>query len=211
MSTLEELKNLWEANNAFVSTPPTYDHVALKKIVTARTNKHLNAAMQYFWGAFVLQIIVYALLGHVMAKYGGDRETLMFCMAGVLLFLPFTIMLMKKFKRMAVTKPEDRATGTSLSNYVFQQHTSLASFYTFKKRYELVLIPLSTAIGIFLTFKLYVPGGVAGHPTGAIMAFVITLLTCAAAIVSENRRNFERPLQQLQELLDEFKEDASTS
>lgn len=207
MSTLEELKKLWASNNAFVSTPPSYDHVALKKIVTTRTNRHLSAAMQYFWGAFVLQIIVYALLGHVMIRYGGDRETLMFCTAGVLLFLPFTIMLIQKFKRMAITKPEDGATGTSLFNYVFQQHTLLNSFYTFKKRYELLLIPLSTAIGVFLTFKLYVQGGVMAHQAGAIVTFAITLTSCAVAIFSENRKNFEQPLQQLRELLDEFKKE----
>ena len=140
-----------------------------------------------------------------MIKYGSDKETLLFSMAGILLFLPFTIMLMKKFKQMAVTKPSEGNSGTSLYNYVRQQLTHLHGFYKFKRSYELVLIPLSTVIGIFLTFKLYVPGGAAENLTGAIITFVVSIISCGLAIRSENRKSFKQPLRQLNELIDEFK------
>lgn len=205
MSTFDELKKVWDENQSSVSIPEAYDHRTLEKIIRSRTKKHMNTAMQYFWAAFVLQIVVYALLSHVMIKYGSDWETLLFSMAGALLFLPFTIMLMKKFKQMAVTKPNEGNTGTSLYNYVRQQQSLLQNFYKFKKSYELMLIPLSTIIGIFLTFKLYVPGGAAENLTGAIITFVITIISCGLVIRSENRKSFEQPLRQLNELIREFK------
>jgi len=205
MSTFEELKKVWDENQRTVSVPNYYDQTAIEKIVRSRTKKHTNTAMQYFWAAFVLQILVYALLSHVMIKYGSDIETLLFSSAGVLLFLPFTIVLMKKFKRMAITKPEEGNTGTSLYNYVVKQRGLLQSFYTFKKRYELILIPLSTVIGVFLTFKLYVPGGVEENITGAVVTFVIAIISCILAILSENKKSFEQPLHDLNLLLNEFK------
>jgi hypothetical protein len=206
MLTLDELKKKWDKDQNAISGPSTYDQVSLEKIFSARVKKHMRAAMQYFWASFALQILVYALLSHVIVKFWYDTETVLYGVGGVLLFLPFTIMLMKKFKRMAMARPgEGSHTGTALENYVLEQHDLLSGFYRFKKRYELILIPLSSAIGVVLTFKLYVPGGVYEYPTGATLTFIITILSCALAIRSENKKSFEQPLRQLREILDEFR------
>jgi hypothetical protein len=206
MSTLEDFKKMWDENSkCLVSFSKPYDHATLKNIARSRTQKHVNVAMRYFWASFGLQILVYALLSHVIVKYGSDHETLLFGIAGIFLFIPFTVMLIRKFKRMAVTKPKDGSTGTSLRSYVQQQYSLLQSFYTFKKRYEFILVPLAAAIGIFLTFKLYVPGGVLAYLTSAVSIFVITVVSCALVIVSENKKSFEQPLNELQKIIEEFK------
>jgi hypothetical protein len=160
MSTFEDLREIWKANQETVLVSKHYDRKTLDSIVKSRMKKNMKKSMHYFWGSLFLQILVYALLSHVIIRYGSDAETLIFGIAGILLFLPFTVVLMKKFKRMATVKPEDGNSGKSLYRYVFQQHALLKAFYTFKKRYEFLLVPLSTGIGVFLTFKLFVPGGV---------------------------------------------------
>jgi hypothetical protein len=205
MSTFEDLKKIWEANQETAQVPKPYDHKTLESIIKSRMKKNMKKSMQYFWGSLFLQILVYALLSHVIVKYGGDVETLIFGTAGILLFLPFTIVLLKKFKRMAIVKPEDGNSGKSLHQYVFHQHALLKGFYAFKKRYELLLVPLSTGIGVFLTFKLFVPGGVEGNPIGASITFLITLVSMIASIYSENKKSFEQPLHDLNLLLKEFK------
>ncbi|HYI78974.1 MAG TPA: hypothetical protein VEW65_15240, partial [Chryseolinea sp.] len=113
--------------------------------------------------------------------------------------------LLKKFKRMAIAKPEDRNSGKSLYQYVLLQHSLLESFFVFKKRYELLLVPLSTAIGVFLTFKLFVPGGVAENPIGAVITFFTTIITMVVSTRMENKRSFEQPLCDLKQLLNDFK------
>jgi len=207
MSTFEEIENLWDKSEATSTHRKTYDPLAFEKLVRSRTKKHTNTAMQYFWAAFVLQIVVYALFSHVIIKYGADIETLLLSVAGVLIFLPFTIMLMTKYKRMAVAKPKEGNTITSLFNYVMSRYNLLQSFYKFKKRYEFWLIPISSMIGVFLTFKLNVPGGVEKNLTGAIITFIVMLASCIQAIRSENKKNFEAPLEQFRKILEEFKVD----
>ena len=205
MSTFEELKNVWKAAEESKLIHEPYDRKTFQNIIKSRMKNNMKKSMNYFWGSFFLQILVYSLLSHVIIKYGRDVETLMFGIGGILLFIPFTIMLLKKFKRMAIAKPEDRNSGKSLYEYVLQQHTLLKSFFIFKKRYEMVLVPLSTAIGVFLTFKLFVPGGVAENPIGTIITFLIALTTMVVSTRLENKRSFEQPLWDLKQLLNDFK------
>jgi hypothetical protein len=106
---------------------------------------------------------------------------------------------------MALTRPEEGNSVTSLFNYVMTRYNLLQTFYQFKRRYEFLLIPLSSLIGVFLVFKLYVPGGVEKNLTGAVITFMITVISCILAIRSENKKNFEKPLHHFRELLEEFK------
>jgi hypothetical protein len=207
MKTLEELKSVWVENQNHLSTSPAYDRPSLEKMFRSRVKKHTSASMRYFWASFTLQIIVYALLSNVIVKHLTDTEVLVLSIAGFALYVPFTIMLMKKFKSMATTKLIDHV-QTSLHQYVLTHYTLLLAFYRFKTRYEFVLIPLSCAIGTILFFKLYMPGGVYGHLAGVSITFILAIVACAVAIRSENKKSFDLPLQQLRSTLDEFKREA---
>jgi len=122
----------------------------------------------------------------------------------MLLYLPFTVMLLKKFKQIAQPNPSRTQPGNSVENRIQDQYRNLVSFYRFKKRYEAVLIPVSTGLCIFLIFRLYVPGGLQQHTTVAAVLYGLTLLACGWAIRRENHTQFKRPIDQLQQLLSEF-------
>lgn len=118
--------------------------------------------------------------------------------------MPFTVVLMRRFKAIAMTTMAKKE-GSSLQESIQMRHDYLLKFYRFKQWYEWILIPVSSAIGVFLVFRIWVPGGVQAHWMGAAITFVITLVSCGVAIYAENKRNFERPLMSLGQLLDEFK------
>ncbi len=162
--------------------------------------------MQYFWASFILQIIVYALLSHVIIKYGSDTAVLGVAAGCALLYVPFTVMLLRKFKQLAVLKMgEEHTASLSIYEYISRQHALLTGFYKFKKAYELFLIPLSSAILIWIFFRIYVPGGIMAHPLGALICFILTLVSCIVAIIMENKKRFEQPISQLKEILHELK------
>lgn len=203
MSGLDEMKQTWKSQGALEGHTTTYDVYALQDIVKKRAGKQMSAAMKYFWASFVLQNIVYALLANVIIRYKDQAEVVWLAVAGIILYIPFTTMLILKYRRMATAKPVSAAPG-SLKDYIAEQHRLLDSFFRFKKFYELFLIPVSSAIGVIIVFNLYVPGGLAQHLTGALTTFALTLLSCTVAIVKENKRNFRKPLQQLKQMLAEF-------
>ena len=204
MSTINDLKDMWQKNNRDGETIKPIDHTGLAHIVRMRTKKNLNIVMRYFWASFALQILVYALLSHVIVRYGSDRQTLVAGIGGIILFIPFTVVLLRKFKAMAVTRVRDATSNTSIHACVSNHYDLMSSFYQFKKNYELVLVPLATALGTFLTFKLYVPGGVFAYQSAAWIIFVIAMISCIAAIKNENKKSFERPLNDLQKIREEF-------
>ena len=94
MLTIDQLKQKWGENQATSPIPGKLDNDSFHKIVKSRVKKHTNIAMQYFWASFTLQIIVYALLSHVILRYWGDSEIVYMAAAGILLFIPFTVILM---------------------------------------------------------------------------------------------------------------------
>lgn len=205
MKTLDELKDNWaHASDSSLSTQ-VYDQQQLENIFRSRVGKHTRASMQYFWASFILQIIVYALLAHVLVKYWPEQDLRLLSISGIALYIPFTYVLLQKFKRMAAARPgDDPGREAPLQQYVALQYDMLKKFYRFKKMYELVLIPLVSAIGVVIFFSLYVPGGVDANPVGAAIAFGITLISCVLAIRSENKKSFDGPLSRLRSILDEF-------
>ena len=69
MQTFEDIKNLWNETRDAIPKHASYDQKKLEYLVKSRTKKNMKTVMQYFWAAFVLQILVYALLSHVILKY----------------------------------------------------------------------------------------------------------------------------------------------
>src|ERR1041385_424479 len=195
--SIDEMKTMWNQKNAD-NKVGEYDQISIEKIVKARVKKHTGTAFQYFWASFALQVLVYAMLSHVVVRYWYDPIVTLPALLGIAFYIPFTVMMMRKFKIENNQGP--------MSTYITRRRELLESFYSFKKRYELVLIPLATFIGTFLVFELYVPGGVSAYPTGAMITFVISLASCIIAILAENKRNFEEPLARLKIILDELNE-----
>lgn len=205
MMTIDELKQAWGQNEDNMITPSPYNKQDFNKLIKSSIMKNKNVAMQYFWASFTLQVLVYAMLSHVIVRYWGQQDIKIAAMIGIALYIPFTLMLLKKYKRIAQTRLMEKIDDSLYNNIAFCRQ-ELSSFYRFKKRYEMILVPLSAAIGVFVTFELYLQGGISAHPIGAAITLVIALLSCLHAIRLENERNFRQPLAQFQQMLDEFTE-----
>lgn len=203
MSTLDELKKDWNADG---STPrhESFSRESLKKIFRSRVSKHMREPFKYFWASFGMQILLYSLLSHVIVKNWGDETILFYSAVCILMYVPFTVMLLKKFKQMA-RSTVDGADASSMHAYVERKSEQLQAFFTFKKRYEFVLIPVSCAIGVVLPFELYAPGGASTYLNAILALFAITITTCAVTIYLENEKSFRKPLKELDMLLAEFK------
>ncbi len=204
MKNLEEIKRNWKVETEKLN-PVRLDEAAWQDILVQQVKKQKSISMRYFWASLTFQIIVYGFLTHVIIKYWGDQMVWFPAVFCLLLYVPFTVVLMRKFKQLAVLKQNEKyASDLSIKEYVLEQHRLLTSFYTFKKRYEIILIPLSSAIFVWIFFRIYLPGGVMGYPKASVLLFIFSLISCTAAILAENKRNFIRPLKKLKIILEDI-------
>jgi hypothetical protein len=203
MSPLDALKNTWQEKNDSTKKE-FYNHETFNKMIQQRIKKQRRMMMRYFWGAFTFHIIVFAMLSHVIIRYWSDNIVLILAVTGLILTIPFTTVMMKRYKRLARINYRNKS-FESLQEYISKQKEILSGFFRFKQRYEFMLIPLQAAIGVFITFRLFVPGGVTEHILGALITYGITLWSCIAAIRNENKKNFIQPLQDMDRILDEYK------
>jgi hypothetical protein len=204
MDALDQLKRKWSTQHDAGKTKG-YGPENITRAIRQRVHKHTREPMKYFWASLVLQVIVYALYAHVLVRFINDPVAVALAAVGILIYIPFTYVLMRKFKRLAVLKPDNNGTP-SILQYVGTQRFLLLEFFRFKRHYELFLIPLSSLLGTLLVFKLYVPGGPLAYPNGVMITLALTLLSCYLAIRAENQRSFRTPLAALESLLNEFNE-----
>jgi Na+-transporting methylmalonyl-CoA/oxaloacetate decarboxylase beta subunit len=205
MSTFDELKKAWNELQPSSMEIGKMDNEALFKMIKMKSKKQLNGPMHYFWGAMVLHIILYAILCHIIIVYHDDTRIVIMGIAGCLMYIPFTVMMVRKFSSLAIVKPgKQNEPGSSLKEYVARQKEIIQEFYDFKMKYELFLIPISTAIGVYLFFTIFIPGGVTRYWGSALFTFVVTLGTTVLTILCENRKRFRKPISELQQIIDDF-------
>ncbi len=201
MQNFKDLQRNWKAGTEQKDSE-ILDKEKWQNILKQCIKQQKNITMQYFWASLIFQIIVYAFLTHVIVMYGHDMDVLLPSVFCLLIYVPFTVVLMRNYKRMAILKENKKyASNLSIKEYIMTQHSLLEGFYKFKTKYEMVLVPLSSTVFVWIFFKLYMPGGVMEHPIGSSLLFIAIMVACIAAILAENRRNFRRPLQLLEEIL----------
>lgn len=201
MENFDEIKQLWNTSSQGIAPTLSLKNEWLLQ-VKQRARKTLNTGLQFFWASFIYQMIIYALLAHILIKYHQDTTTLWVSFICLLLYIPFLIVLLKKYKAMAVAETKNIRTGNvSMKEYILEQYKLLSRFFRFKVWYETILVPLSSAYFVWIFFRLYIPGGLKSYPIAAGVFFLCILTACTLAIFLENKRNFKKPLKEFEEIL----------
>lgn len=201
MKSLEEIKKQWEESHS--KTEASGGKEDLSNIIRARVKRERKTTMEYFWAAFTYHVIIYAFMTHLFIRFWGDIPLMLFSGAGALLYIPFTIVLMRKFKGMA--NPKRNVQEADMLSHVKHQYRLLSEFFQFKKIFDWIGIPASAIILVWILFHLYIPGGMKENVPGGIVSFGIVLMIFSAITYFENKRRFNAPLEQLRSVLNDLK------
>lgn len=208
METFAEIKKCWQENISRDLSADLLSKGFVETLITQRVKKEKNKVMQYFWASFTYQVLIYAFASHLVIKFWDDSQIMLLALGGVLLYIPFTIVLLKKFSVMNTQiTVQIGYSAQSIRTNVKNQYLLLSEFFRFKKRFEWLAVPLSCFIMVMIVFKLYVPGGIAEYPAGGIISFVILLTCFVTAISFENRIRFIQPLRQLELVIEDIEKE----
>ncbi len=179
---------------------------SLQAIVKQRASKQKGISMQYFWASMVMQIIVYGFLSNVIIRYWEDTSLRSICLFCMLLYLPFSLVLLRDFKKIARLRTGgDQGTGQAVSDYIQEQHRLLLRHYQFKKRYELLVIAISLGIMTWVILRIYAPGGLMAHTVLAAAIFIPSMLACVLVSRKDDRKHFQEPLRHLESIIADLK------
>jgi predicted neutral ceramidase superfamily lipid hydrolase len=194
-----------ELSNAMMLLDTPLDKATLRALVKQRVTKEKDKSMQYFWASLVMQIIVYSLLSNVIIKHREDLSLLLVSAFCILLYIPFTIVLLRDFKKLALlTMPGSQDYGLPVRSYVQEQYFLLKRHYIFKVRYEFLLITCSVFIMTWIIFRIYVPGGITAQPIAALSILTASIVACVYVSLKDNKKHFKGPMKQLENILTEL-------
>jgi hypothetical protein len=207
MESFQGIENFWKQNKDRDAGPDPLSKESLEKTIRSRIRGEKKTIAEYFWASFVYQILIYAFMGHLFVKNWGNTELMVLSLAGVALYIPFTFVLMKKFKSMyASNTGKQNVMNMNMYNHVLHQYKLLSEFFSFKKKFGWVGVPLSCLLIVLIIFKLYTAGGVIENVIPAVILFIIWLGMFATAIYYENKKRFKDPLGQLESILRDMKQ-----
>jgi hypothetical protein len=156
--------------------------------------------MEYFWASFIYQLVIYALMTHLVIRFWGEWQTMAVGVGGILLYIPFTWLQLRKFKAMA-RAPMGTVPLLDMQAHVRNQYELLSRFFRFKQIFDWVSLPVTAFLFVVFIFKLYVTGALEQHPVGALLTYLLALGMLVAGIRRENQKSFAIPLGQLQSVL----------
>ena len=150
METLDDARNFWQSTNQKISIAPFLKE-EVERVIRIRIKDEKKYIAQYFWLSLTFQILIYSFASHLIIKYWGDARLTLLSAGGVLLYLPLTIILMRKFKAMFGSLAP---LNLDMYAHVKNQYRLLGEFFNFKKKFDLVSVPLTSVILTGILFKL---------------------------------------------------------
>jgi len=202
MKSLDEAKKCWSESKENKQVELPGDEV--KQIIRQRIRKEKKVLFEYFWASYIWQFIIYVAMTNMIIRFWGDLRIVVVSLVGILMYIPFTIVFIKKF-----TKMSGKTNGSfqSLRSNLKLQWNKMNEFFVFKRRFDWLGIPVSCFILTVIIFKLWVPGGWEEHLTGALIVYLFAIIAFLIATVIENRKRFKKPLYKLSLIIKEIEEE----
>jgi len=206
MELSNEIENVWKEGKAREEGLAPLTGKDLQAIISSRVRKELKTVSQFVWAAIAYQIILYSFLTHTLVRHWGDIRTMLLCLAGAALYIPLTVALLRRVKKLCRSHSE--ALGSAVPDVFHKvegEYARLADFFQFKKRMDWIGVPVSCAIIVLVTFTLFVEGGVKANPVAGVAVFALWVGVSLVAIHAENRKRFVAPLRHLEQILEDLK------
>jgi len=179
----------------------------LRAITASRVKKQFKTVAAFVWVSLVHQITLYSFLSYTLVRNWGNTSVMLLSLAGAAVYAPLTTMLLRRARALysqAGGGLRDGVAAADIAHHVRAQRDRLADFFRFKQRLDFIGVPVGCAIVVFVTFTLFVGGGVAAHPVASAAVFAVWIGMSAMAVSAENRRRFAAPIRHLDAVIDDL-------
>ena len=99
MTFSNEIEKVWKEGKAGERFAPLAG-LDLQAIISSHVRRELKTVGHFVWAAIVYQIILYSFLIHTLVRQWGDRRTMLLCLGGAALYIPLTIALIRRARKL---------------------------------------------------------------------------------------------------------------
>jgi len=199
MGEFFEVRTLWQLNTN--QDPLFLSRDEIEKVIKLRIKKERKAVAEYFWVLFAFQLLIYSFASYLFIRYWGDTQIVALCAAGAIVYVFLTIISIRKFRSMY--QPMATHKGDIRAN-VRNQYGLLTRFFDFKKKFDLVAIPVNSIVLVGILLRLYMPGGIESHIAEAMVAGAAMILVFGIAAWFENKKHFKRRLRRFELIMEDM-------
>ena len=96
MKSFEEIQKCWKEQKGQPANAVMLSETALTKLIRSGVKKEQKLVWEYCIAAGFWQWLVYASLTHFIVRFWGDWQFMISCLAVIVLYIPFTIMFIRK-------------------------------------------------------------------------------------------------------------------
>lgn len=206
MENFDEIRKLWNENKVVEKSNNPVSQDYADHLISNHIRKVKSNFREYFWTSFIYQNLVYACLVFLIVRYFGRPDIVILSAAGIILYVPFTIVFMKKFRSAFLLNKEGvEFSDDNIYLNIKNSYTRISEFFRFKKRFDWVIVPLNCVLIVVINFILFVPGGIMANIPAGILLLAVWHAIFIFAIRIENKKKFSEPLHQLESVLDDFR------
>src|SRR6266699_666802 len=147
MARSNEIENVWKAGKAHEADPAPLTGKDFETIISSRVRKELKTVSAFVWAAIVYQMVLFSFLAHTLIRHWGATQIMLLCLAGGALYIPLTVVLIRRIKTLYRRPAEGPASPVpDVFRKVEGEYARLADFFRFKKRLDWIGVPISCAI-----------------------------------------------------------------
>jgi hypothetical protein len=208
MTSFTEISNCWRSNDSRQSVNPPINHQAVNKWINAGMKKQQKTILEYLVLSGFWQWLIYSALSYLIIRFWGNGYFAIYCIGLILLYIPFTIVFIRKFRWLRIVRYDDPGLGELNIYHVLNiQYKTLNDFYYFKKRLDWFTIPGNCFVICMIIYQYgWIPSLTQNALPGLII-FSFYLVAFVIATVMENRKHFINPIKRLNLLIREWNEE----
>jgi len=208
MEPIDELQRFWKDHKDSGIPAPVLNKEEMKKILAPKIRKEQRFFLEYFFAFYFWLFLLYSALFYFMIRYWGDWIFDLLCLIGIGVYIPYTIVFIKNFRNIrykASASPD--ASLPDIYHQLRLECRSITHYFNFKKRLDLVGMPLLSLIIVALLSKFSALPAPGRSLLPAIIAFLLILGVLTFVTLLQNKKNFIQPLRQLQFIIKELEKD----
>ena len=210
MKSFEEIQKCWKEQKGVSDNAVILSETALTKLIRSGVKKEQKLVWEYCIASGFWQWLVYASLTHFIIRFWGDWQFMISCLAVILLYIPFTVMFIKKFRNMRmVTFNKADLRSQNIHATLKTQYKMLHEFFSFKKKFDWLNIPFCCIMIVMILYKYGMIPSFKENIAASVSVFLVYALLFVIAIYVENGKRFKVPLQKLDMVIREMEEDKS--